>query len=192
LLKDVGYNGLVDTIRAVHRGEKRVPPEVAAKLAETMAHPKLTRVSSTPCRLIVAGMSNQEIASRLNITRERSKPTSRRFSPSWALVIELRPRRSPLKRDWFAVPNDENQNRRGRSILRSAPIRASKTVHPGRYHRKTVPKRNFAGSRRPADFVAPRCRAGVFRGVKIDARRPGPVGSIRIRREQRRQPANAG
>ena len=68
LLKDVGYNGLVDTIRAVHRGEKRVPPEVAAKLAEHMAHPKLTARQLDTLRLIVAGMSNQEIASRLNIT----------------------------------------------------------------------------------------------------------------------------
>jgi two-component system NarL family response regulator len=68
LLKDVGLNELVQTIRAVHNGEKRIPPAIAAKLAEHMSNPQLTPRQVDTLRLIVAGLSNQEIASRLNIT----------------------------------------------------------------------------------------------------------------------------
>ncbi len=68
LLKDVGLGELVQTIRAVHNGEKRIPPAIAAKLAEHMSNPQLTPRQVDTLRLIVAGLSNQEIASRLNIT----------------------------------------------------------------------------------------------------------------------------
>lgn len=68
LLKDVGLSELVQTIRAVHHGEKRIPPAIAAKLAEHMSNPQLTPRQVDTLRLIVAGLSNQEIASRLNIT----------------------------------------------------------------------------------------------------------------------------
>jgi two-component system NarL family response regulator len=68
LLKDVGLSELVQTIRAVHNGEKRIPPAIAAKLAEHMSNPQLTPRQVDTLRLIVAGLSNQEIASRLNIT----------------------------------------------------------------------------------------------------------------------------
>ena len=68
LLKEVGLNDLVDTILAVHAGEKRIPARIAAKLAEHMAKPALTPRQLDTLRLVVAGRSNQEIAERLNIT----------------------------------------------------------------------------------------------------------------------------
>lgn len=68
LLKQVGLGELVQTIRAVHNGERRIPPAIAAKLAEHMANPQLTPRQVDTLRLIVDGLSNQEIATRLNIT----------------------------------------------------------------------------------------------------------------------------
>ncbi|MEO7963526.1 MAG: response regulator transcription factor [Gemmatimonadaceae bacterium] len=68
LLKQVGLGELVQTIRAVHAGERRIPPAIAAKLAEHMANPQLTPRQVDTLRLIVDGLSNQEIANRLNIT----------------------------------------------------------------------------------------------------------------------------
>jgi two-component system NarL family response regulator len=68
LLKDVGMTELVDTILAVHAGEKRIPAQIAAKLAEHMATPSLTPRQLDTLRLVVAGRSNHEIAQRLNIT----------------------------------------------------------------------------------------------------------------------------
>lgn len=68
LLKQVGLGELVQTIRAVHAGERRIPPAIAAKLAEHMANPQLTPRQVDTLRLIVEGLSNQEIAVRLNIT----------------------------------------------------------------------------------------------------------------------------
>ena len=42
LLKDTPRQELLDTIRAVYAGQKRIPPEVAAKLTERMLGPALT------------------------------------------------------------------------------------------------------------------------------------------------------
>jgi two-component system NarL family response regulator len=68
LLKDVGFDELVGTIQAVHAGERRIPAHIAAKLAEHMAQPELTPRQLDTLRLVVAGLSNQEIAERLFIT----------------------------------------------------------------------------------------------------------------------------
>jgi len=68
LLKEVGLEELVDTIQAVHAGEKRIPAHIAAKLAEHMAKPALTPRQLDTLRLVVTGRSNQEIAAQLNIT----------------------------------------------------------------------------------------------------------------------------
>ncbi len=68
LLKDVAWEELLGTIRAVHAGEKRVPSHIAAKLADHMSKPELTARQLDTLRLIVAGRSNQEIADQLYIT----------------------------------------------------------------------------------------------------------------------------
>jgi two-component system NarL family response regulator len=68
LRKDVGLEELVSTVRAVHGGEKRIPPAIAAKLAEHMAVPELTPRQLDTLRLIVEGLSNQAIAKKLHVT----------------------------------------------------------------------------------------------------------------------------
>ena len=68
LLKDVGFAELVTTIRAVHAGERRIPPAIAAKLAVHMASPELTARQLDTLRLVVKGQSNREIAESLHVT----------------------------------------------------------------------------------------------------------------------------
>jgi two-component system NarL family response regulator len=59
---------LLDTIRAVHAGHKRIPAEVAAKLAERISASELTDREGDVLKLIVDGCSNREIGTRLSIT----------------------------------------------------------------------------------------------------------------------------
>ena len=68
LLKDTPRDDLLDTIRAVHAGQKRIPPEVAAKLAERLVAPELTERELDVLKLIVAGKSNKEIGAALTIS----------------------------------------------------------------------------------------------------------------------------
>lgn len=68
LLKDTPREALLETIRAVHAGQKRIPPEIAARLAERILQPELTAREMEVLRLIVAGQSNREIGQALAIT----------------------------------------------------------------------------------------------------------------------------
>ena len=63
----------LDTIRAVHAGQKRIPPEVAVELAEHAADEDLTSRELDVLRLIAAGNANKEIAGQLSITEETVK-----------------------------------------------------------------------------------------------------------------------
>ena len=67
LLKTAARNELIDTIRAVHAGERRISPAVGARLAERMMHPDLTAREVGVLELIVKGRSNKEIGSDLSI-----------------------------------------------------------------------------------------------------------------------------
>jgi DNA-binding NarL/FixJ family response regulator len=64
---------LLDTIRAVHAGQKRIPPEVAAELAEHATDEDLTSRELDVLRLIAAGNANKEVAGQLSITEETVK-----------------------------------------------------------------------------------------------------------------------
>jgi DNA-binding NarL/FixJ family response regulator len=64
---------LLDTIRAVHAGQKRIPPEVASELAEHAADDDLSSREIDVLRLIAAGNANKEIAARLGIAEETVK-----------------------------------------------------------------------------------------------------------------------
>jgi DNA-binding NarL/FixJ family response regulator len=64
---------LLDTIRTVHAGQKRIPPEVAAELAEHAGDEGMTKRELDVLRLIGDGNANKEIAAQLSITEETVK-----------------------------------------------------------------------------------------------------------------------
>ena len=67
ILKGHVHRELLDTIRAVHAGQKRIPPDVAEQLAEHAADDQLTQREIEVLRLIAAGNSNKLIADHLSI-----------------------------------------------------------------------------------------------------------------------------
>ncbi len=73
LLKGHVRRELLDTIRAVHAGQKRIPPEVAAELAEHATEDDLTSREIDVLRLIATGNANKEIAAQLSITEDTVK-----------------------------------------------------------------------------------------------------------------------
>jgi DNA-binding NarL/FixJ family response regulator len=73
LLKGLVRKDLLDTIRAVHAGKKRISPEVAAQLADHVADDTLTAREIEVLRLIAAGDANKLIADQLSITEETVK-----------------------------------------------------------------------------------------------------------------------
>jgi len=64
---------LLDAIRAVHAGQKRIPPEVATELAEHATDEDLTPREIDVLRLIASGNANKEIAGQLSIAEETVK-----------------------------------------------------------------------------------------------------------------------
>jgi DNA-binding NarL/FixJ family response regulator len=73
LLKSLLRRELLDTIRAVHAGQKRIPAEVASQIAEHLADDSLTLREIDVLRLIAAGNANKIIADKLSITEETVK-----------------------------------------------------------------------------------------------------------------------
>ena len=73
LLKSALRRELLDTIRVVHKGQRRIPPEVAVQLAEHAADDALTSREIEVLRLIAAGKANKLVASDLSITEETVK-----------------------------------------------------------------------------------------------------------------------
>jgi two-component system NarL family response regulator len=68
LLKDVLREDLLAAIRAVHAGQRHLPPAVAARLAERLPLSDLTARELEVLKLIVKGMSNSEIGAALTIS----------------------------------------------------------------------------------------------------------------------------
>jgi len=73
LLKSFVRKDLVETIRLVHAGQKRMPPEVAAQLAEHATDDALSLREIEVLRSISRGNANKEIAAQLSITEETVK-----------------------------------------------------------------------------------------------------------------------
>ena len=73
LLKNMPPSELVDVIRQVHAGKKRVPPEVAAHLAEHMSDEDLTAREVEVLRKVAGGNRNRDIADLLFISEETVK-----------------------------------------------------------------------------------------------------------------------
>src|SRR6266478_203232 len=73
MLKSMPPKDLVEVIRQVHAGKKRVPPEVAAQIAEHMSDEVLTAREVEVLRKIGGGNRNRDIAERLFISEETVK-----------------------------------------------------------------------------------------------------------------------
>ena len=67
ILKGHVHRELLETIRAVHSGRKRIPPDIAIELAEHATEDELSSREIEVLRLIAAGNSNKEIGNRLSI-----------------------------------------------------------------------------------------------------------------------------
>jgi DNA-binding NarL/FixJ family response regulator len=67
ILKGYVHKELLDTIRAVHAGQKRIPPEIAAELADHATDDALTVREIDVLRLIADGNANKQIADHLSI-----------------------------------------------------------------------------------------------------------------------------
>ncbi len=59
---------LLETIRAVHAGQKRLSPEVAVEIAQHSTDGTLTPREVVVLRLVAAGNSNKEIGAQLSLT----------------------------------------------------------------------------------------------------------------------------
>jgi two-component system, NarL family, response regulator LiaR len=82
LLKDVSPEELADAVRAVHRGEARLHPDVVRKLVEQVARggqergpavDDLTEREREVVRLVAEGLSNRDIGARLFISEKTAK-----------------------------------------------------------------------------------------------------------------------
>jgi DNA-binding NarL/FixJ family response regulator len=68
LMKGELRKELLETIRAVHTGQKRLSPEVAAEIAEHATDGSLTPREIEVLRLVAAGNANKEIGVQLLLT----------------------------------------------------------------------------------------------------------------------------
>ena len=73
LLKGLLRKELLETIRAVHAGQKRISPDVAVELADHALDDALTSREIDVVRLIAGGHANKLIADQLGITEDTVK-----------------------------------------------------------------------------------------------------------------------
>jgi DNA-binding NarL/FixJ family response regulator len=73
VLKGLVRKELLETIRAVNRGQKRIHPDVAVELAQHTGESALTAREIEVLSLVAAGNSNKRIAAHLSITEDTAK-----------------------------------------------------------------------------------------------------------------------
>ncbi|HEX5887890.1 MAG TPA: response regulator transcription factor [Pyrinomonadaceae bacterium] len=73
LLKNMPPSELLDVIRQVHAGKKRIPPAIASQLAEHMSDETLTDREVEVLRAVAGGNKNRDIANKLFISEETVK-----------------------------------------------------------------------------------------------------------------------
>jgi DNA-binding NarL/FixJ family response regulator len=73
LLKSLIRTDLLDAIRSVHAGQRRIPREVADDLAEHVGQDTLTERELGVLRHVAAGNSNRRVAGQLGISEETVK-----------------------------------------------------------------------------------------------------------------------
>ena len=73
LLKSMVREELVETIRSVHHGRKRIPPEIAVEMAEHHADDALSDREIEILREVAAGNANKIVADKFHISEETVK-----------------------------------------------------------------------------------------------------------------------
>jgi DNA-binding NarL/FixJ family response regulator len=73
LLKNMLRKELLETIRAVHAGRKRIPPEIAAELADHVTDDALSDREVEVLRRVATGHSNKIIAAQLIVSEATVK-----------------------------------------------------------------------------------------------------------------------
>jgi DNA-binding NarL/FixJ family response regulator len=73
LLKSMPPREMVQAIRQVHAGKKRIPPEIAAHIAEHLGDELLTPREVEVLKLVASGNRNKDIGERLFISEETVK-----------------------------------------------------------------------------------------------------------------------
>lgn len=81
LLKRTMRTDLLDTIRAVHMGKRRIPPDVATGIAEHAADDALTGREIEVLRGVAAGKSNKLIAAELAVSEGTVKAHMKSILP---------------------------------------------------------------------------------------------------------------
>ena len=84
LLKSLVRKELIETIRAVHAGKRRVPAEIATEIAEHVADDALTERELEVLRRVAAGESNKVIAAELDISEGTVKTHMKSILPKLA------------------------------------------------------------------------------------------------------------
>ena len=73
LFKTMLRKDLLETIRAVHAGMRRIPPEIATAVAEHVSDETLSAREIEVLRLVAVGKANKEVASDLAIAEDTVK-----------------------------------------------------------------------------------------------------------------------
>lgn len=73
LLKSMLRTYMLDTIRAVHAGRKRIPPEIASEMAEFAADDSLTAREVQVLQQVATGNANKIIGDKLAISEDTVK-----------------------------------------------------------------------------------------------------------------------
>lgn len=73
LLKNMVRKELIETIRTVHAGKRRIPPEIAVEMAEHHSDDALTEREIQVLREVAAGNANKMVAQILNVSEETIK-----------------------------------------------------------------------------------------------------------------------
>jgi len=73
LLKSMLRKELLDTIRSVHAGRKRIPPEIASDIADHHTDDALTQREIEVLKQVASGKANKIVADQLGISEETVK-----------------------------------------------------------------------------------------------------------------------
>jgi DNA-binding NarL/FixJ family response regulator len=97
LLKNLVRKELIETIRLVHSGKRRVPTEIATQIAEHVADDALSEREIEVLRCVAAGKSNKLIAAELGVSEGTIKTHMKSILPkldasdrTHAVMIALR------------------------------------------------------------------------------------------------------